>query len=129
LVFLFVLIISFLIPRSWEVERKFALIATLYLIFSIWAILDQVYFMAGGNQPSALIGYLSGKNHPLRWLYGILLIPISLSVFLPAVTTLFNYDKIKRPVAKLIEGISTLSLLYIMLDMIGIVVVVVRNFS
>jgi len=124
--FVVVVLLGYLVPGRWEVGRRVALMAVLALIASIWAMLEQLFFLVGTGFPGAFIGFLVRSGHPARVFYALLLAVVGLSVFVPAMLVMRS-ERAYQAVRGLIDRLSVLTMFYLVLDVIGVVIVIIRN--
>jgi len=125
-VFLIVFLIGLFLPNQWDVEKRLAILGTLFLVLAVWTILGQLYSMNGYPLPRWIFDFLIRSNHPFRWIWGGVFLPVLVSVFVPGVFMLRS-GKGRRAVLEVFERISVLSSLYLLFDVAGIVVLVLRN--
>ncbi len=126
LVFLVALLLGFLVSRKWAEDRRIALLGTLVLIASLWAMINYLFFMFNISIPGQTVLFFGQLAHPLRVLYAIGLALVGITIAIPAYLVLRS-EKMVRGVKGLFERISTLTLLYLFFDFIGLVIVVIRN--
>ena len=120
------LILGFLIPSRWEVEKKYVLLGFLGFLILIWAIIAQMYFLEGGVKLAAITNLVIQSKHPLRVLWATVFTVDVLSVGLTAFLVIRFYS-VRQVLNNFFGRINLLSALYVVLDFIGIVVVVMRN--
>ena len=126
LLFAVMALLGYLVSAYWEPGRRVALLAVLALVLSLWAVLEQLFFLVEIRLPGWLIGLLVRSGHPLWGIYGGLLMLIGLTVLLPALLVLRS-ERALGFVRAMIERLSVLTVFYLALDVIGLVIVVVRN--
>jgi hypothetical protein len=128
--FLIAILLGFLISTRWDPVKRISLMGTLVIIISIWAILGQLYFILGWSLPASWIQMLANTAHPLRILYLILyliaLVFVGPSVFLPVYAQLKS-DKLGQMTYGFFDRLSTLVIMYLVLDFASIVIVIIRN--
>ncbi len=127
-VFLFAILMGYLLSSRWEEGRRTAILAFLVLITASWAISAQLFFLFELDPSAFLIGWLAGRDHPLRLLYFGVLMIVTGSVLLPVVL-LLRSDKAVRSLHNLLDRLALLSGLYLLLDAAGLVIVILRNVS
>ena len=126
--FLIAALLGFLISSKWDQDRRISLLSVLILILSMWAMVGQLYFLAGVSVPQALIDTLVHVSHPVRILYGIALAAVTPTVLVPALLILRS-DKALQFTHGLIERLSLLTMFYLLFDVAGLVIVIIRNLS
>lgn len=124
--FLVVALLGLFLPAHWHPDRRITFLALLVLITSAWGMLSQLLFLWDVTLPSPAIQYLRNSDHPLRILYaGSLAVVVSTVLFLVAI-----FVKSKRSVSSMqevMERISLLTMFYLLFDLLGLVIVVIRN--
>ncbi len=125
-VFLVTVLLGFLISKKWHEDRRNALLGNLVLTTSLWAIAGYLYFMLQVSIPGETIGFLASLAHPLRFLYAVSLVLVGLTVTLPTYFILRS-DKFLGFIKGLFERLSLLTLFYLFFDVVGLVIVIVRN--
>lgn len=125
-VFLAALVLSFLISRKWSEDRRLAMLFVTIFVVASWAIINQLYFLFGARLPGGLMRSLINSAHPLRILYGTSFVLATASVVLPYVAVLQS-DKMVKGIETVMERLSILTVLYLFLDVIGLIIVIIRN--
>ena len=125
-IFLVMVLLGLLVSKKWGEERRIALLGTLVLIASLWAMVSYLYFMLEVSVPAETITYLVNLAHPLRFLYAISLAVAGVSVAIPAYLVLRS-EKFLQGVRGLFERLSLLTLFYLFFDFVGLVIVIIRN--
>jgi hypothetical protein len=125
-VFLVIFGFSFLIHKTWSPETRLATMSTLIFVVSMWAIFTQAFFLLGGILPEPIFTFLVNSGHPFRYLYGTIGGFVIVSVVAPVILMLRS-EKLVMGTLALIERIILLSGLYLFLDVVGIVIVIIRN--
>jgi len=125
-VFVIVWLLGLLIPARWEVNRRVALLGSLFLVIAVWAMLSQLYFMLNKPLPPQVVDSLAGAEHPLRVMWGVTFPVLVLSVVVPAFA-IIRSDRTRDIVAGIFERISVLSTFYVCVDLIGILIVLIRS--
>jgi hypothetical protein len=125
-VFLGVALLGFLISARWDEAHRIALLSTLVLVLACWAIYAQAYFVWNMPVPGALLEFISRFAHPLRALYILAVAGVLLTILPPAFLVLRN-PVFFRFVGTMIDRLSLLTGFYLALDVLGLVIVIVRN--
>ena len=126
--FVILALLGFLVSTAWDQSRRLALLAMLFLVLSLWAMLGQLYFLTGFQVPSWLLDFMVRDGHPVRIMYAILLAAVTPSLALPAWFALRSQGFAKA-VNALVERLSLLTSFYLVFDVAGLVLVLVRNLS
>jgi len=126
LAFLVMTAVGFVAPKQWDIDTRIAFSSLLFLITAIWGMISQLLFLWNVNLPVPMLQFLARTEHPLRWLYvGTLAIVIP-TVLLP-VYFFLRSNKVLLFMKDLMERLSTLTMLYLFFDLVGLIVVVIRN--
>jgi len=125
-IFVLAAVLGFLISRVWTEERRIALMSTLVMIASLWAMAGYLYFLLEIKVSGQIIGFLVGLEHPLRFIYAVSLTLVAGTVLLPTYF-LLKSDGFLKAIRGLFERLSLLTLFYLFFDLIGLVIVIVRN--
>jgi hypothetical protein len=127
-IFLVVAVLGLFTPRQWEADRRITFLALLILITSVWAIISQLLFLWNVSLPAQAVEFLRSSSHPFRILYATCLAIVISTVFLPA----YSFMKSKKAVPfmqNLMERLSLLTVFYLFFDMLGLIIVIIRNIS
>jgi hypothetical protein len=128
MIFLVVALLGLLMPKQWEYDRRIALLAFLILITAIWAMIGQLLFLWDVSLPAQAIEFLRRSNHPLRIIYAACLIVVTPTVLLPA----YSFIRSKKTVTfmqNVMDRLSLLTMFYLVFDLLGLVIVIIRNIS
>jgi hypothetical protein len=127
-VFLVFASLGFLIARPWGQETRLALLSVLVLVLSFWAIVSQLYFLLNISFPEPIIRLFAQAPHPLRVLYVTATVMVAPTLIIPAWLVLRS-NKVVRFMQGLIERLSLLMTVYLFFDIVGLVIVIIRNIS
>jgi len=126
LVFFVFTLVGFVLPRQWDVNKRVAFLGLLFLILAIWGIISQLFFVWNINLPVSTMQFLARSGHPLRWLY-----TGSLAIVIPTVSLpiyfFLRMDKVFLFMQELMDRLSVLTMLYLVFDFVGVIIIVVRN--
>ena len=125
-VFLVTMLLGFLVSKKWEEKRRNALLGSLVLITSLWAMASYLFFMLNVSVSGNIIGFLVNLAHPLRFLYAVGLVLVGLTVALPTYFVLRS-EKFFKGVQGFFERLSLLTMFYLFFDFVGLIIVIVRN--
>jgi hypothetical protein len=128
IIFLIIFGLSFLVHKTWDIETRLAIMTVLVFFASMWAALTQAFFLLGGVLPESVFNFLVESGHPFRYLYGTIGGLVIITIGGPVILLLQSEKLVKGTIA-LIERIILLSGLYLFLDLVGIVIVIIRNVS
>lgn len=119
-------ILGLLISKKWGGKRRIALLSILVTIVSLWAIAGHIYFFRESSMPPQVIAFFVGFDHPLRVLYSVTLLIVVPTILIPTYFVLAS-DKFFRFVEASIERLSTLMILYLVVDIAAGVILLIRN--
>jgi hypothetical protein len=125
-IFLVLALLGLITPRQWEADRRIAFLAFLILITSVWAMISQLLFLWNVSLPVQAIEFLRQSDHPVRIVYGAILMVVTPTVLLPAYLFL-RTKKAVTVMQDLMERVSLLTLFYLVFDLLGVVIIVIRN--
>ena len=125
-VLLCTLVLSLLLPKKLPEAKKIATLGTLAIMASLWSIVGQLYFLLEINLPAGLIIAISRNPHPLWILYGGLGFIVAITILVPIVLIL-RLEKTAAALLTFFERLTTLTALYIFLDICALVIVIIRN--
>ncbi|HTP01653.1 MAG TPA: hypothetical protein VMJ64_09780 [Anaerolineales bacterium] len=124
--FVIAALLGYLVPGRWDPDHRITFLTVLVWMLSIWAMLDQLYFMVGGWMPGWLITALVNSGHPARLFYVLLVAVVGLSIVVPAMLVIRS-ERACKVVRGLIDRLSILMIFYLVLDAIGLAIVLFRN--
>jgi hypothetical protein len=125
-VFLVAALLGLLISTKWDQITRVALMGTLVIIVSFWAILGQLWFLWEWSLPTSWIVALANQAHPLRILY-LATFAIVFPTVVVATIVQFSSSKINRLTYEFFDRLSLLITLYLFLDLVSIIIVIIRN--
>ena len=125
-VFLLVLLISLLVPLRWDRDKRLAMLGTQFLVVASWSILSKIYTAFDSPVPVWLSSFMIRDGHPLRILWEIAGVLVVVSAVAPALMIL-KRESVTRTVNSVFDRLVVLSSFYVFLDLIGIVIIVIRN--
>lgn len=126
LFFAILVLIGFVLPKNWVERKRVTLLGILILVTAAWAMLGQLYFLLELSFPLSFIQFLAGQEHPLWFLYGGLFLVAVLTVCVAVYFAIFS-KKFQIVFLNIIDRLSPLMGLYLFLDVIGIIIVIIRN--
>ncbi|MFC1997701.1 hypothetical protein ACFLXI_08885 [Chloroflexota bacterium] len=126
LIWALLILMGFLLPKIWPENKRVVLLGILVMVTALWAILGQLYFLLELSFPQWIINLLAEQAHPLRYLYAIYLVVVTLSVLLATYFAIIS-EKFQRSFVVVIDRLSILVGLYVILDVVSIIIVLIRN--
>lgn len=127
-IFLFVALLGLLTPKHWQIDRRIAFLTLLILIASIWGMISQLLFLWNISLPAQAVQFLRSSSHPLRILYVASLTIVTTTVLLP-VYSFMRSDRAVPFMQNLAERLSVLTMFYLLFDLLGLIIVIIRNFG
>jgi hypothetical protein len=124
MIFLILLALSYLLPWSWNTDKRTALTGSMYLMFSLWVIGYQIYGAMGQPVPE----WVASNAHPVRIVAGLLLL-LTILTFGQLCWYILRNDTFPKKMVALFENLSMLSAFYLLLDLIGILIIIIRNIN
>jgi len=125
-IFLIATLLGFLIAKAWDAERRVAVMGHMALTASLWAVITSLFFLIPIHLPPSVIDFLVKQAHPLRILYGVSLVLVGTTVFVPTMLILRS-QPFFRAIQGLFERLAMLTTLYLFFDVVGLVIVILRN--
>jgi hypothetical protein len=125
-IFLLAFILSFILPKKWSECQRVTTIGVSVLLVAIWTIIGQMYFLTEFRFPISWLTAIARNPHPLWVVYGYLLAIIVPTVFFP-IYGIYKYEKFGVRVMNSFEALTTLTTLYLFLDVLGVIIVIIRN--
>ncbi len=128
MVFCVLVLMGLITPKRWGVNKRIAFLTVLFLTAAIWGMVSQLLYLWTIWLPQSVLQTIAETGRPLFMLYLISLALVGLTVTLPVFTFLV-WKKAIPVTLDFMDRISTLSTLYLFLDVVGLVIVVIRNLS
>lgn len=126
LLFIVVALLGFLISARWDPRWRVNALAVLVLMFSLWAIVEQLFFLLTLRLPDFIISLLVHSGHPLRTLYLGVFALVALTIAVPVILVLRS-KRAAAFVQAAIDRLSLLAMFYLVFDALGLVIVLIRN--
>lgn len=127
--FLFLILISFLLPSQWKESKRLSLLSAIYLSIALWAAVNQIYFISikgGAGWTTWLLGVLAEYAF-LRPLAVVVLGLLILSSVLLPILWIYKHKISEERIMSVVDRVIVLSSLYLALDGLGIIVIFLRN--
>ena len=134
ILFIIFYILGLLLPKKWKEGKRVLLLGVLSFIVTIWGIIKQINFELLSPKQKYLakgvfVILLERSAHPLRngafVLLTLFLIVIA-SVVVPVII-INKSTKSYHFLSKISDNIAQLSMIYIILDLLGLVIILFRN--
>ena len=97
-----------------------------YTAVAFWAVAGQLYFMLNKESPGLLYRILYNTNRFGKITLPLFLLIILASVLLPIIY-LPRSKKFEKIVVEISDRLVVLSALYVVFDVLGVVIVIIRN--
>jgi hypothetical protein len=124
--FVVISLLGLTVSTKWQENRRVALMSILALVTALWAIEGQAYFVWGSYLPIQFWRYVAGGAHPLRMLYVVTLVMVLPTIIFPVYFVLRS-DRFLHVVQEFIERLSLLTMFYLFFDLIGLIIIIIRN--
>ena len=115
-------------PTRWEVKRRIAFLTLLLFITAIWGMVSQLLYVWNIWLPPSILQMIASTGRPLFMLYLISLVLAGITVSLPVFAFVFR-EKTLASMLDFMDRLTTLSMLYLFLDGIGLIIIIIRNLS
>jgi hypothetical protein len=125
-IFFVLALLGLITPKQWESDRRITFLAFLILITSIWAMISQLLFLWNVSLPAPAIEFLRHARHPVRIVYAVCLMVVTPTVLFPAYLFLRSKN-IVTAMQGLMERLSLLAMFYLIFDLLGLIIIIVRN--
>ena len=125
-IFLVLALLGLFTPMQWDSDRRIAFLGLLILLTSLWGMISQLLFIWNVFLPAPAVQLLRSSNHPYRILYGSCLVVVTFTFLLPV----YFFIRSKRSVPfmqDLMERLSLLTGFYLFFDLLGLLIVIIRN--
>jgi hypothetical protein len=119
-------LLGFLVSRRWGEDHRIALLGTLTVVASLWAMASQLYFLWAISPSPQVIGFFAGNKHPLRLLYAAALVVVTPTFLIPTFLLLAS-QKILRTTVNIMERLSLLMTVYLVVDGLALINILIRN--
>lgn len=127
-VFLIAVFLGFFVSKKWDEDHRITLLGSLVLVASMWAMTVYLFFMLNVTVPGETILFVASLKHPLRFLYGVSLFFVGLSVS-STVYLVIRSEKFSQGLKDFFGRLSLLTQFYLFFDIIAFAIVVIRNFG
>jgi len=124
--FLFILILSSLLPKQWKEDKVFAQLSIISFVISVWAIANPVYFLMELTPPGIIWRIFFHVNRFSAITLPIFIILIILTVTLP-IYFIIKRESLTNKIKSISERIVLLSSIYVIIDIIAFINIVIRN--
>jgi hypothetical protein len=126
IIFIVVTLLGFITPKQWEVNKRIAFLSLLVLITALWGMISQLLFLWNVYLPGTVIRFIAHSAHPLWVLYSMSLAIVVPTILLPFYLFIRS-DKSTGRMRDLAERLSVLTVFYLFIDLLGLIIVIVRN--
>ena len=127
LLFLFISLLSLLVPRGWSKTMRFLTLSLTAFVLAGWSIMEQlilIVFYGRLRHLGAAWPWLGGTSAPM-WIAGVL---VTLTMVIP-LWILLGREKLQNGLASILGRLTILSGLYLVLDGAGLIVILIRNLA
>lgn len=128
-VFIAIWLMSLLLPSHWHAEKRIRLLVTLFYVLVVWMAVLYPLQLIAQEEPATIANLLLRIPHPLRAfqaLYAGMLLIMTFSFIFPVVWEIRS-AKPSGLIIAVAERLTVLSAFYLVFDLVGIVIVILRN--
>lgn len=118
--------ISLLLPKKWESNRTISVVGSMYTILALASILEQAAHAFDQYRISKML--LHGLEKYTSLTIGLIIGAILIAMIVALVLVL-KFDKVAKGLTEFFDRIGMVSYFYLVLDLAGIVIIVLRNVS
>jgi uncharacterized membrane protein len=129
LVFILLWLLSFLLPKTWGDNKRVSFLGLLYFLLAAWLVVLQVFGSYVQDKFESITNRFLSIDHPLRAsiiFFALIIVCIYISFAYTALRFIKN-EKLIQLFDSFIDRISVLSTLYLVVDLIGVVIIILRN--
>ncbi len=126
LLFVFILLLSLLIPKNWPITLRFTALSLLAFALAGWSIIEQLILVLGYDSLVRWLSPLTFLHHSPGIGQAITALIVAVSVAVPLLL-LRRYEKMQNGFFALLDRLTMLSGLYLFLDLLAIFLIVYRN--
>lgn len=119
-------ILGLLISKKWDENRRIAVSSVLVIVISLWAMVNDLYFLNNYSLPSYVLAFLGGFGHPLRVLYVFCFLFVTPTFMLPVYFVLRS-EKFLQMTRAVVERLSLLMNIYLFIDLAALAIILIRN--
>ena len=127
-IFCVLTLLGLITPKQWDVNKRVAFMTVLLFTTAIWGMVSQLLYIWNIWLPAPMVQFIADTGRPVVMLY-----ILSLAIVVPTVALpVYIFVKSKKALPStldLMDRLSTLSMLYLFFDLIGLVIVIIRNIS
>lgn len=127
-IFCVLALLGLITPKQWDVNKRVAFMTVLLFTTAIWGMVSQLLYIWNIWLPAPMVQFIADTGRPVVMLY-----ILSLAIVVPTVALpVYIFVKSKKALPStldLMDRLSTLSMLYLFFDLIGLVIVIIRNIS
>ena len=123
-----VILLAALLLRNWNKNKRITLMGVFIIGISIWAMIGQLIRSAEFTYINEVVISLANKEYPSWLIYIGLTLIIFPSVVLPVYFAVFS-ERFQIGFIKILDRLSPLMGFYLFLDLLGVIIVIIRNIS
>jgi hypothetical protein len=109
-------------------RKSFSILTLWALVIALWAIGNQIFHLLLEDPPGFLSWILMRVYYYQVLGFSILMALILISVILPLIL-ITRYDRIENNIIRLVERITLLSSIYLIFDLFGFIIIIIRNLT
>ena len=126
IIWIILILVGFILLRKWGHNKRVALLSSLILAIFIGAIVGQLLFLAAPPSWPKLAAFLGSLKNPMLLINGILAIIVGSGVLALAFFSVYS-ERFQTGFIKTLDRLAPLMGLYLILDLIGVIIIIIRN--
>lgn len=125
---LFLWLLSYLFPKGWAGSKSFSVLAVWALVVPLWAAGNQIFYLLMENPPAFMSWIMLRVYYHQGLGLTLLIFLILISVILPLIL-IIRFEGFEKKIIGLVERVTTLSAVYLVFDLLGLITIIVRNLT
>lgn len=126
LFFIVILLISMLLPKRWKSQKVIAVLSLLAVMIGLGGMAYQGFYILLENPPQIFSWMVEHMVANKKITFGVLSLMGVTSLLLP-IYWIDKSDKIQGVILEVSDRLTLLSLIYLTMDLAGIIIVLIRN--
>ena len=128
LIWLIVVVIGLVFLRKWAKNKRGALLCSLIFAIMSGAIIGQTLFFVKPLSSIKIGGFLTSRQNPRLLINGVLGLMIGSGTLVLAYFAVYS-EKFQSGLFKILDRLSPLMGFYLFLDLLGVIIVIIRNIT
>jgi len=128
LIWLILVLVGLALPRKWGKNKRGPLLCSLILAIMAGAIVGQMLFFVKPLSSSTIENFLISCQNPRLLINGVLGLIIGMGTLVFAYYAVYS-EKFQSGYIKILDRLSPLMGFYLFLDLLGVIIVIIRNIT